>query len=158
ISGHFLSHTTNAVMGPSGAGKTTLLKCLNANLLNGLSEESVVYLSSKISIKTAFIPQNCAECLMNGLTVRQTLLYASRLKNSRVKKPLDHNIIVTDLMSELLISDTADNRVEDCSGGEQKRIVVACELTSHVKPNLMFVDEPTSGLDSNAAEVVVQCF
>ncbi|CAG2105240.1 unnamed protein product [Medioppia subpectinata] len=61
--------------------------------------------------------------------------------------------IVCDLMSELVISDTADNRVETCSGGEQKRIVIACELTSHIKPNMLCIDEPTSGLDSNAAEV-----
>ena len=60
-------------------------------------------------------------------------------------------------MSELLISDTKDNRVESCSGGEQKRIVIASELTSYNKPNVLFIDEPTSGLDSNAAEVLINC-
>ncbi|CAG2112774.1 unnamed protein product [Medioppia subpectinata] len=58
------------------------------------------------------------------------------------------------LLSELVISDTADNRVESCSGGEQKRIIIACEMTAHIKPNMLCIDEPTSGLDSNAADVV----
>ncbi|CAG2172835.1 unnamed protein product [Oppiella nova] len=60
-------------------------------------------------------------------------------------------------MSSLVISDTADNRVETCSGGEHKRIVIACELTAHIKPNMLCIDEPTSGLDSSAALVVINC-
>ncbi|CAG2101500.1 unnamed protein product [Medioppia subpectinata] len=71
---------------------------------------------------------------------------------------LNDNKIVEELMSDLMISDTADNRVETCSGGEQKRIVIACELTSHIKPNMLCIDEPTSGLDSNAAEVPKEVF
>ena len=60
-------------------------------------------------------------------------------------------------MEELLISDTADNRVESCSGGEQKRVIICSELTAYIKPKLLLIDEPTSGLDSNAAEVVIKC-
>jgi len=61
---------------------------------------------------------------------------------------------VINLMEELMISDIWDNVVEKCSGGQQKRIVIASELTSMIKPNLLSIDEPTSGLDSDAAEVV----
>ena len=57
-------------------------------------------------------------------------------------------------MSDLLISDTIDNRVDSCSGGEQKRIAIACELTAQTKPKILCIDEPTSGLDSLAAYVV----
>ena len=53
-----------------------------------------------------------------------------------------------------MISNTSKTFVEKCSGGEQKRLVIAMELTSFQKPNLLCIDEPTSGLDSNAAEVV----
>jgi ABC-2 type transport system ATP-binding protein len=58
------------------------------------------------------------------------------------------------LLTELMISDIANTYVEKCSGGEQKRLAIALELTSQIKPNLICIDEPTSGLDSNAAEVV----
>ena len=156
INGYFESNSLNAIMGPSGAGKTTLLKCLSGWKTNGLSEESKIFIYKR-RVKSDFIVQNISDRLLEGLTVRQTLLYASKLKNSRIIQDLDHNKIVSDLMSELLISDTADNRVESCSGGEQKRIVIASELTSCNKPDILFIDEPTSGLDSNAAEVVIQC-
>ena len=58
-------------------------------------------------------------------------------------------------MKQFLIDNTFDTSVENISGGEKKRLIIAMELTSSVKPNLMCIDEPTSGLDSNAAEVVI---
>ncbi|CAG2107739.1 unnamed protein product [Medioppia subpectinata] len=144
-------------MGPSGAGKTTLLKCLIGQNNRGLSTDTKFYATNRARYQTCFIMSEVWQHLSPGLTVRQTLLYASRLKNSRICLELNHNKIVTDLMSELAIGDTADNWVETCSGGEQKRIVIACELTSHIKPNMLCIDEPTSGLDSNAAQVIINC-
>ena len=156
ISGGFESNTLNAIMGPSGAGKTTLLRCLSGRGMR-FNMKSQILIKRQNNFKTCLIEQNIFKHLLNGLTVRQTLLYASKLKNSRIIKVLDHNQIVSDLMSELLISDTKDNRVESCSGGEQKRIVIASELISYIKPNILLIDEPTSGLDTNAAQVVVHC-
>jgi ABC-type multidrug transport system ATPase subunit len=57
-------------------------------------------------------------------------------------------------MSELMISNITNNFVDDCSGGEFKRLAVASELISYRKPNLLCIDEPMTGLDSNAAEIV----
>jgi ABC-type multidrug transport system ATPase subunit len=53
-----------------------------------------------------------------------------------------------------MISDISKTIVDKCSGGEQKRLAIALELTANNKPNLLCIDEPTSGLDSNAAEIV----
>ncbi|CAG2117180.1 unnamed protein product [Medioppia subpectinata] len=69
----------------------------------------------------------------------------------RFGQHLDHNEIIENLMSELLISDIIDNRVDMCSGGERKRIAIACELTAQKRPHILCIDEPTSGLDSCAA-------
>ncbi|CAG2165983.1 unnamed protein product [Oppiella nova] len=55
------------------------------------------------------------------------------------------------------MSDIRDTRVDECSGGQQKRLSIAIELTQYVKPNLLCIDEPTTGLDSNAAENVMKC-
>lgn len=154
ISGAVEFGSLNALMGPSGAGKTTLLRSLNGRYKFGLSKETKFYLSSGEKIRTCFITQNTSEHLLNGLTVRQNLIYASKLKNSNKQMELNHQNIINDLLHELMISDIIDNKIEKCSGGEQKRIVIASELTSFIKPNLLCIDEPTSGLDSNAAEVV----
>ena len=156
ISGHFETNTLNAIMGPSGAGKTSLMNCLQANGARYIGNSSKIFTRYKV-LKTVFIKQDISEHLLSGLTVRQTLLYASKLKNSRLIHALDHNLLVKNLMSELLIRGTADTRVEYCSGGEQKRIVIASELTAQNKPDIIFIDEPTSGLDSNAAEVTIRC-
>ncbi|CAG2112213.1 unnamed protein product [Medioppia subpectinata] len=45
-----------------------------------------------------------------------------------------------------------------CSSGQQKRIVMAMELTPDIKPNLICVDEPTSGVDSYSALLMIKCF
>ncbi|XP_054157421.1 ATP-binding cassette sub-family G member 4-like [Oppia nitens] len=141
-------------MGPSGSGKTTLLKCLSAQNDYSLDTESKIYIKNS-KHKSCFIVQDISEHILSSLTVRQTLLYASKLKNSLIKETLDHNLIVDSLMTELGIDDIRHNSVDTCSGGQQKRIVIACELTSHIKPDLMLIDEPTSGLDSSAAQVII---
>jgi ABC-type lipoprotein export system ATPase subunit len=154
ISGGVEFGSLNALMGPSGSGKTTLLRCLNGRNKFGLSKETKFYLSSGEKIRTCFITQNTSEHLLEGLTVRQNLIYASKLKNSNKPMELNHQNIINDLLHELMISDIIDNKIEKCSGGERKRIVIASELTSFIKPNLLCIDESTRGLDSNAAEVV----
>jgi ABC-type multidrug transport system ATPase subunit len=142
----------NSLMGPSGAGKTSLLRCLNGRCQTLLTDETRIYLSKFEKIRTCFISHDEREHLLEGLTSKQILIYASKLKNS--DKKVDHEMNVKNLMTEFLISDIEDNCVQNCSGGEQKRIAIALELTSQIKPNLLCIDEPTSGLDSNAAEVV----
>jgi len=158
VSGGFTFGSINALMGPSGCGKTTLLKCINGFNKSGLAKDTKFYLNSKQKIRTCFIYQDQNERLLKGLTVRQSLTYASKLKNSNENVKVEHQNIVNQLMSELLISDIADNLVENCSGGEIKRLVIASELTSYAKPNMLCIDEPTTGLDSNAAEIASLCF
>jgi ABC-type multidrug transport system ATPase subunit len=145
----------NALMGPSGAGKTTLLKCINGRNMKLLSNQTKIYLSKFMKIRTCFISQDVTELLIKGLTAKQTLIYASKLKNSDRNVNYENSIKI--LINDLLISDIEDTNVENCSGGEQKRLVMAMELTSYIKPYLLCIDEPTSGLDSNAAEVVIKC-
>ena len=142
--------TIKALMGPSGSGKTTLLKCINGRLKT--SKDSKIYLSSGRDIKPCFIVQEVSDHLMNGLTAFQAVVYASKLKN--LNKECDHKSNARKLMSELMIGEIEKTLVENCSGGERKRLVIAQELTAIDKPNLLCIDEPTSGLDSNAADIV----
>ena len=74
---------------------------------------------------------------------------------SLLRNSFDHISNVQKLLTDLTLNDCADTLLSDCSGGQQKRIVVALELTAEIKPNIICIDEPTSGLDSNAAEQVI---
>ena len=146
-----------ALMGPSGAGKTTLLNCINGKIRDGLDRSSKIYLNSNQKIRSCFVGQHEREHLIMCLTVRESLMFASKLKNSDIKSdtdPVCHVTNVKDIMDELLIDDIADTRVECCSGGQQKRLTIALEMTKKLKPNLLCIDEPTTGLDSNVAEIV----
>ena len=59
---------------------------------------------------------------------------------------------VSSVLSQLWLDTCADVMVGNCSGGQRKRISIACELVSD--PLFLFLDEPTSGLDSSTA---LQC-
>ena len=146
-----------ALMGPSGSGKTTLLKCLNGKLSSGIDPESKIFLSDDQKIKPCFVSQHSKEHLIMCLTAKQNLFYASKLKNSDIKAnigSIDHNMNVKTIMEELMINDISDTPVDQCSGGEMKRLTIALEMTKVDKPNLLCIDEPTTGLDSNIAEIV----
>ena len=150
-----------ALMGPSGAGKTTLLKCLNGKLCSGLDQESQIFVNDSTKIKTSFVGQFSKEQLIMFLTVEQNLIYASKLKNSSLKTNnindiniLDHKTNVNNIMNDFIIGDIRNNLVENCSGGQQKRLTIAIEMTSMEKPNILCIDEPTTGLDSNVSELV----
>ena len=143
-----------ALMGPSGSGKTTLLKCLNGKLSSGIDTESKFFLSNDQKIKPCFVSLHSKQHLIMCLTAKQNLIFASKLKNSDFKANIDHNINVKTIMEELMISDISDTPVQNCSGGQQKRLTIAVEMTKVDKPNLLCIDEPTTGLDSNVAEIV----
>ena len=92
-------------------------------------------------MKFAFIVQN--NHILKHLTVRESLVYASKLKNG---SKADHFMIVSDVIDKMMIQTCADNYPHRCSGGQLKRILIGLELVS--KPNILILDEPTSGLDS----------
>jgi energy-coupling factor transporter ATP-binding protein EcfA2 len=57
-----------------------------------------------------------------------------------------------DLLARLQISDIADRRPSEVSGGERQRAVLAQALAK--RPVLLFADEPTSNLDPAATALV----
>lgn len=120
--------------------------------------ESKLFVNCGQTLRTCFVTQNTSEHLFTGLTAEQSLRYAIKFQNSRKELSfLSISLKIDEMLNQFLIKSCAKTRVESCSGGEQKRIAIACELMASNKPNLLCIDEPTSGLDSSAARVVIRC-
>ncbi len=94
-------------------------------------------------IRVGFVPQD--NYLMELLTVKETFIFASKLRN--INNPnADHEMIVRKLITRFGLETVVDTRAIRCSGGQRKRLSIALEILS--KPNLLILDEPTTGLDS----------
>ncbi|CAG2105224.1 unnamed protein product, partial [Medioppia subpectinata] len=92
-------------------------------------------------VKFAVIGQD--DHLLNRVTTFESLVYASRLKN---EPSVEHTAVARDILHRLKIADCANQRPNQCSGGQRKRISIALELVS--RPHVLVLDEPTTGLDS----------
>ncbi|KAJ7559725.1 hypothetical protein O6H91_04G098100 [Diphasiastrum complanatum] len=152
-----------AIMGPSGSGKTTLLNILAGQLpaaphmkLTGLLYVNGTPCSSA-NQKWAYIRQE--DLFFSQLTVRETLSLAAELQLPYSMSGPAREKYVEELLSRLGLVSCADTRVGDekvrgISGGERKRLSIACELIA--SPSVIFADEPTTGLDAFQAEQVME--
>ena len=166
-SGHATRGRMLAIMGPSGGGKTTLLNALSGNvkaskgasltgtlLCNG---EKCGGASQVSGLRMAFVQQE--DTFYTQMTVRETLLFAARLRLPSSVSLEEKERRVDDIIAKLSLVKAAGTIIGDVkrrgiSGGERKRLAIGCELLSD--PQLLFLDEPTSGLDSFQAQQVVQ--
>ena len=78
ISGSVRSGELVAIMGPSGAGKTTLIECISGRRKIGVTGDIMVIGGDKRT-KLAYNAQD--DSLMPCLTVYETLLFGSKLRN-----------------------------------------------------------------------------
>lgn len=152
-----------AIMGPSGSGKTTLLNVLAGQLmasprlhLSGLLEVNGKARSKK-AYKFAYVRQE--DLFFSQLTVRETLSLAAELQLPELSSVEDRDEYVNNLLYKLGLVSCADSNVGDAkvrgiSGGEKKRLSLACELIA--SPSVIFADEPTTGLDAFQAEKVME--
>ncbi|CAI9096727.1 OLC1v1032940C3 [Oldenlandia corymbosa var. corymbosa] len=152
-----------AIMGPSGSGKTTLLNILAGQLaasprlhLSGILEVNGQKISQK-AYRSAYIRQE--DLFFSQLTVRETLSLAAEMQLADISSVEERDEYVNKLLFKLGLVSCADSRVGDAkvrgiSGGEKKRLSLACELIA--SPSVIFADEPTTGLDAFQAEKVME--
>lgn len=148
--------TITALMGPSGSGKSTFLNCLFGKNSNNITSQTKLFESKFIPIKTRMIKQDVSQHLYPELTAKESILYAFILKNNVISLPdITNEDTVSSVIDDLLLRDCLNTRVSQLSGGQQKRLIIAMELSSKMKPNFILIDEPTSGLDSFTAVQVI---
>ncbi|KYR02307.1 ABC transporter A family protein [Tieghemostelium lacteum] len=133
------------LLGPNGAGKTTTMSMLFG--LFGQTEGDAYIFGHSIRTDMAKIRKIMGVCmqfdlLWGQLTGREHLELYSEFKN-RPKEIVRKEI--EDLLSQVGMSEIADQRVNIYSGGEKRRLSIAISMIGN--PKIIFLDEPTTGLD-----------
>ena len=152
ISGMVKPGQVMAIMGASGAGKSTFLDILarkskrgnvsGITLVNGREVADEMFKNVM-----GFVDQE--DTLMSTLTVYETVLYSALLRLPREMSYAAKKFRTLETMNELGILGIKDSRIGDSgkrsiSGGEKRRVSIACELVT--SPSILFLDEPTSGM------------
>ncbi|KAJ6223012.1 hypothetical protein RDWZM_001557 [Blomia tropicalis] len=101
INGKFLTGHLTAVMGPSGSGKSTMLECIVGFRKRGLSGDIRLSSDTEQPVKVALINQS--DYLIESFTVREMLVYASRLKNYDEKNSEEARV------EEIVVSNSENN-------------------------------------------------
>lgn len=168
LDGCFRSGELSAILGPSGAGKTTFLSTLfGSKQDDGFGQTKVTWLNEELSdqkgagrpskrrpLRIAFLPQH--DHLLHHLTVYETLMFASKIKNATRKGRSKnfHRSNVKRVAKMLKLSECLDTRCNKLSGGQYKRVSIGQELLSN--PDVIILDEPTSGLDAMTCLTTIQ--
>ncbi len=140
------------ILGQNGCGKTTLLKCINASLMPNegivtLDGENIINLSKKeIARKMAFVTQSTS--ITFPFSVYETVMMGRYPRIGAVDKESESDIdIVYKAMKDTGTLQFADRSVNELSGGERRRGLIARALTQ--EPEILLLDEPTLHLDIN---------
>lgn len=133
------------LLGSSGCGKTTLIR-----LIAGFADPThgEIYLKGRLlnsvpiqDRETALVFQNYA--LWPHMTVGENVAFG--LQQRKIKAPeIEHR--VSEILTQIRLSDHKDRYPPQLSGGQQQRVSLARALV--VRPQLLMLDEPLSNLDA----------
>jgi ABC-2 type transport system ATP-binding protein len=133
------------VLGPNGAGKTTMLKMLATLLTIDAGEAHLFGVDVRrephrvrqlvgVTGQYASVDEN--------LTGRENLWLFGRLQGLAARQA---RATAGELLERFGLSDAANKRISQYSGGMRRRLDLAASLIT--RPPLIFLDEPTTGLD-----------
>lgn len=129
-----------ALVGVNGAGKSTLLKIIAGH---AVQTNGTVTLGANVDV--GYFSQHAMELLDPKKTIFETVQEVMPLANIGV---------IRNLLGAFLFSgDTVDKRIENLSGGERSRVVLATLLARPI--NLLILDEPTNHLDIRSREMLL---
>ena len=150
-----------SIVGASGAGKTTLLQVLGTLekpdsgelLIDGVNpfQLSSNKLSNFRNTQIGFIFQ--FHQLLPEFTAIENICLPALIKGSSMK---DAQKEAYKLLEILNLTNRAEHKPNELSGGEQQRIAVARSLINN--PKVIFADEPSGNLDSKNSKELHQLF
>ena len=136
-----------AILGNNGVGKSTLLKCFNhilkpdagQVLLDG--EDLLSKSPREVAKHVAFVSQGVPNTQM---TVHDVVMLGRRPYMKWGFTEQDHTI-VHDAMHRLGVEEMRGRFLNQLSGGEKQKVMLARALAQ--EPKVLLLDEPTSALD-----------
>ncbi len=147
-----------ALMGPSGCGKSTLLHLLGGfdqmdsgeiflgeNAIHQMNDQQLTRLRrDTIGIIFQFFN------LLPTLTAEENIQLPALLQGQSAPAVRART---TQLLAEVGLSQKADKKIHQLSGGEMQRIALARALIGN--PTVLLADEPTGNLDSESSRNVI---
>ncbi len=122
------------LIGPNGAGKSTLL-----NILLKLIKPTSGTIQQQKNLKIGFMPQKIQIDPTLPITVLRFLQLGTPRSNFKIKD------ILKDISADLKIQKLLEQPIQNVSGGEMQRILLARALMN--QPELLVLDEPVQGID-----------
>ncbi|MDI9402156.1 MAG: metal ABC transporter ATP-binding protein [Limisphaerales bacterium] len=154
-----------ALMGPNGAGKTTFLRLLLGMILKKTQGQIELFgqritplnqkLLNRLRRKIGYIPQQSMVAGEFPLTVREAVASGRSAAIGLFKRlqPEDWQAVEY-WLQELGISSLAERCLNEISGGEQRKVMIARAMAQN--PRLLLLDEPTANLDMGWREQIIQ--
>ncbi|MFZ2682085.1 MAG: ATP-binding cassette domain-containing protein [Patescibacteria group bacterium] len=127
--------TKMTIMGQNGAGKSTILKLLTGALKPDRGQIHVKA-GSRIAIATQVMaPEHKTRTIAE--------FFATAFEETRHDLPK----LITDVLETVNLQTVLDKKIEDFSGGQQARLLLAYALIQ--EPDILLLDEPTNNLDAD---------
>lgn len=150
-----------SIIGASGAGKTTLLQILGTldkpdmgvvsingtNVFELSDDELATFRNQHIGFVFQF------HQLLPEFTALENIMIPALIAK-REKSEVERK--AKELLSFMNLSERADHKPSELSGGEKQRVAVARALIN--KPDVLLADEPTGSLDSKNKEDIHRLF
>ena len=144
-----------SIVGASGSGKSTLLHVLGS--LDRPTEGKVFWSDQDVfrlddeamaklrSSEVGFVFQ--FHHLLPEFTALENVMLPQMIRGKSMK---ESKARAADLLAKVGLSERAEHKPAELSGGEQQRVAVARALAN--SPKIILADEPSGNLDSSASE------